>query len=46
MALTMRIRYHTGSKPSKIGNVENLVRLAGNRQLNLYSATTYATLRK
>lgn len=46
MVLTVRIRYHSGTKPSKIGNIDNLVRLAGHRQLNLYSATTYASIRK
>jgi hypothetical protein len=46
LALTVRVKYHAGSKPSRIGNIDSLVRLAGNRQLNLYSAATYATIRK
>jgi hypothetical protein len=46
MTLSVRIRYHSGSKPSRIGSIDNLVRLTGSRQLNLYSATTYTTIRK
>jgi hypothetical protein len=46
LALTVRVKYHPGSKPGKINSIDSLVRLAGNRQLNLYSATTYATIRK
>jgi hypothetical protein len=40
------VKYHAGSKPSRIGSIDSLVRLAGNRQLNLHSAATYATIRK
>ena len=46
LELTVRIKYHPASKPGRIGSIDNLVRLAGNRQLNLHSAATYATIRK
>jgi hypothetical protein len=46
LVLNIRIRYHADKKPSKIINLEQLTRQAGNRQLNLYSATTYSTIRK
>lgn len=46
LALNIKIKYHAGSKPGRIGSIDSLVRLAGSRQLNLYSASTYATIRK
>lgn len=44
--LTVRIRYHTEPKLPKVGSIGQLVRMAGHRQVNLYTATTYATLKR
>jgi hypothetical protein len=46
MVLTVKIRYHTEKKLPKIGSIEQLVRMAGSRQINLYTATTYATIKR
>ena len=46
MVLSVRIRYHTEDKLAKVTGIDQLVRMAGQRQINLYTASTYATIRK
>lgn len=46
MVMTVKIRYHTESKLPKVTSMDQLVRLAGQRHLNLYTAITYATIKR
>jgi len=46
MTLKVKIRYHLEDKLPKIQSIDQVVRLASQRQINLYTATTYSTIKK
>ena len=46
MIFAVKIRYHSENKLPKIDSIEQLVRMAGQRKINLYTATTYATIKR
>ena len=46
MLLSVKIRYHGEDKLPKIEGMEQLVRMAGMRQINLYTASTYGTIKR
>lgn len=46
MTLTVKIRYHSQDKLPKIHSIDQLVRLAAQRRINLYTATTYSTIKR
>lgn len=46
MTLTVKIRYHVEEKLPKIHSIDQVVRMAAQRQINLYTATTYSTIKK
>ena len=46
MTLLVKIRYHVEEKLQKIHSIDQVVRLASQRQINLYTATTYSTIKR
>ena len=46
MTLTVKIRYHSQDKLPKIHSIDQLVRLAAQRRITLYTATTYSTIKR